>query len=103
MAKQKDSMETSLVISHWMSTRYTVEFMGIWESVTNPDFKSTEFGRVKMESGSNDFVLTSKRWTEAINAIGIFSKSGRYGGGTFAHRNIVFEFASWISIEFELN
>jgi len=101
MAKYKDSMEPSLVISHWMSTRYTVDFMGIWESVNNPDFKPTEFGRFKMASGSNGFILTPKRWVEATNAIGIFSKAGRYGGGTFAHKDIAFEFASWLSPEFK--
>jgi hypothetical protein len=101
MAKYKDSMEPSLVISHWMSIRYTIEFMGIWESINNPNFKPTEFGRVKNESGSNGFVMTPKRWTESTNAIGIFSKAGRYGGGTFAHKDIAFEFASWLSAEFK--
>jgi hypothetical protein len=62
MARYKDSMEMSLVISHWMSTRYTIEFMGIWEQINNPDFKPTEFGRFKNENGSNGFVLTPKRW-----------------------------------------
>ena len=101
MARYKDSMEPSLVISHWMSTRYTVDFMGIWESVNNPNFKPTEFGRFKTESGGNGFVMTPKRWVEATNAIGIFSKAGRYGGGTFAHKDIAFEFASWLSAEFK--
>jgi hypothetical protein len=101
MAKYKDSMEPSLVISHWMSTRYTLDFIGIWENINNPDFKPTEFGRFKMESGSNGFVLTPKRWAEATNAIGIASKAGRYGGGTFAHKDIAFEFASWLSAEFK--
>jgi hypothetical protein len=101
MAKYRDSMEPSLVISHWMSTRYTVDFIGIWEIINNPDFKPTEFGRFKMESGTNGFVLTPKRWTEATNAIGIFSKAGRYGGGTFAHKDIAFEFASWLSAGFK--
>jgi len=101
MARHKDTMETSLVISHWLSTRYTIEFMGIWESVNNPNFKPTEFSRFKMESGSNGFVLTPKRWVESTNAIGIFSKAGRYGGGTFAHKDIAFEFASWLSAEFK--
>jgi hypothetical protein len=101
MAKFKDTMEPSLVISHWMSTRYTIDFMGIWEQINNPDFKPTEFSRFKIESGSNGFVMTPKRWTEATNAIGIFSKSGRYGGGTFAHKDIAFEFASWLSAEFK--
>jgi len=101
MAKYKDTMEPSLVISHWMSTRYTIEFMGIWESINNPDFKPTEFSRVKTESGSNGYVMTPKRWAETTNAIGIFSKAGRYGGGTFAHKDIAFEFASWLSAEFK--
>ncbi len=101
MAKFKDSMESSLVISHRMSTRYTVEFMGIWEYVNNPIFKPTEFGRFKNESGSNGFVLTPKRWAEATNAIGIFSKAGRYGGGTFAHKDIAFEFATRLSPTFK--
>jgi len=101
MAKYKDTMEPSLVISHWISTRYTIEFMGIWENINNPNFKPTEFGRFKTESGSNGFVMTPKRWAEATNAIGIFSKAGRYGGGTFAHKDIAFEFASWLSAEFK--
>ncbi|MDR3184181.1 MAG: KilA-N domain-containing protein [Prevotellaceae bacterium] len=101
MARYKDSMETSLVISHWMSTRYTIDFMGIWEWINNPGFKPTEFGRFKNESGSNGFVMTPKRWVETTNAIGIFSKPGRYGGGTFAHKDIAFEFASWLSAEFK--
>jgi hypothetical protein len=82
MAKYKDSMEPSLVISHWMSTRYTIEFMGIWEQINNPDFKPTEFGRFRMEAGSNGFIMTPKRWMENTAGIGVFSKSGRYGGGT---------------------
>jgi hypothetical protein len=101
MARYKDTMETSLVISHWLSTRYTIEFIGVWESINNPNFKPTEFGRFKMESGSNGFVLTPKRWVECTNAIGIFSKAGRYGGGTFAHKDIAFEFGSWLSAEFK--
>jgi hypothetical protein len=101
MARYKDSMETSLVISHWMSTRYTIEFMGIWEQINNSGFKPTEFGRFRNESGSNGFVMTPKRWVESTGAIGIFSKSGRYGGGTFAHKDIAFEFASWLSAEFK--
>jgi hypothetical protein len=87
MARYKDNMETSLVISHWMSTRYTIEFMGIWEQINNPDFKPTEFSRFKNESGSNGFVMTPKRWAESTGAIGIFSKSGRYGGGTIVQKN----------------
>jgi len=75
--------------------------MGLWEMLCNPDFKPTEFERFKKEAGSNYFVLSPQRWIESTSAIGIISKSGRYGG-TFAHKDIAFEFASWISPEFKL-
>jgi len=96
MARFKNAETTGLVISHWLSTRYTVEFMGFWEKANNPDFNVTEFSNIKNESGSNGFVLTSKQWIEKTNAIGIISKAGRYGGGTFAHKDIAFEFGTWI-------
>ncbi|KAA6346780.1 hypothetical protein EZS27_005725 [termite gut metagenome] len=102
MAKYKNAEATGLVISHWLSTRYTIEFMGIWERINNPDFNVTEFSNIKNESGSNGFVLTSKQWIEKTNAVGIIAKPGRYGSGTFAHVDIAFEFASWISPEFKL-
>ncbi len=101
MAKHKNQESTGLVISHWMSTRYTVEFMGVWERLYNPDFNVTEFSNIRNESGSNGFVLSSKNWIEKTNAIGIIAKAGRYGG-TYAHKDIAFEFASWISVEFKL-
>jgi hypothetical protein len=101
MAKFKNAEATGVVISHWLSTRYTIRFMGIWEQMYNPDFNVTEFGNIKNESGDNGFVLTSKQWTERTNAIGIASKPGRYGGGTFAHSDIAFEFATWLSPEFK--
>jgi hypothetical protein len=75
-----------------MRSRSTIEFIGLWEQLNNPDFKPIEFDRFKMEAGSNYFVLSPQRWIDVTNAIGIVSKSGRYGG-TFAHRNIAFEFA----------
>lgn len=102
MARYKNADSTGLVISHWMSTRYTVEFMGVWEQIHNPNFNVTEFSNIKNESGSNGFVLSGKQWIEKTSAIGIVSKTGRYGGGTFAHKDIAFEFASWISPEFKL-
>jgi hypothetical protein len=102
IAKYKNPDETSLVISHWLRTRYAINFLGIWEQMNNPNFNTTEFGSIKNQSGENGFVLTSKQWVEKTNAIGIISKSGRYGGGTFAHKDIAFEFASWISPEFKL-
>ncbi len=101
MARFKNAETTGLVISHWLSTRYTVEFMGLWEQINNPDFNVTEFSNIKNESGSNGFVLSAKQWIEKTHAIGIISKTGRYGGGTFAHKDIAFEFGSWISPQFK--
>ena len=101
IAKHKNSNTTGLVISHWLSTRYTIDFMGLWEKMHNPDFNVTEFSNIRNESGSNGFVLSSKNWINSTNAIGIISKAGRYGG-TYAHKDIAFEFASWISPEFKL-
>jgi len=102
IAKFKNKEATGLVISHWLSTRYTVEFMGLWEQMHNPNFNVTEFRNIKNEAGANGYVLSGKQWISKTNAIGIFSKAGRYGGGTFAHKDIAFEFASWISAEFKL-
>jgi hypothetical protein len=101
MARFKNAETTGLVISHWLSTRYTVEFMGLWEQINNLDFNVTEFSNIKNESGSNGFVLSAKQWIEKTNAIGIISKAGRHGGGTFAHKDIAFEFGSWISPQFK--
>ena len=101
IAKYKNPETTGLVISHWMSTRYTIEFMGLWEKMHNSNFNVTEFSNIKNESGSNGFILSSKNWINSTNAIGIVSKAGRYGG-TYAHKDIAFEFASWISAEFKL-
>ena len=101
IAKYKNKETTGLVISHWLRARYTIEFMGFWEQMHNPDFNITEFGYIKNQSGSNSFVLTVKQWVAKTNAIGIISKAGRYGG-TYAHKDIAFEFASWISAEFKL-
>jgi hypothetical protein len=101
MAKFKNAEATGYVISRWLSARYTIEFIGIWEKVNNPYFNVVEFNNIKNESGSNGFVLTSKQWIEKTNAMGIMAKPGRYGGGTFAHKDIAFEFASWVSAEFK--
>lgn len=84
-----------------MRNRNTIELLGLWESIHNPGFKAVEFDGFRKEAGLNSFVLTPKRWIEATNAIGLISKPGRHGG-TFAHRDIAFEFASWISVEFKL-
>jgi hypothetical protein len=90
------------MIQNWMRNRDTIEFLGIWEQLHNPDFKPLEFEGFKNEAGSNRFFMSPKKWVEATNAIGIFSKSGRYGGGTYAHKDIAFEFGSWLSPEFKL-
>ena len=95
------SDEPTAVIQNWMRGRDIIEFLGLWESLHNPDFKPLEFEGFKNEAGSNAFTMSPKKWIESTNAIGIVSKSGRYGG-TFAHSDIAFEFASWISPEFKL-
>ena len=101
IARYRNSQEPFAVINNWMRSRSTIEFLGLWEKLTNPDFKPLEFERFRNEAGSNYFVLSPQRCIESTQAIGITSKSGRYGG-TFAHRDIAFEFASWISSEFKL-
>jgi hypothetical protein len=101
IARQKNRAP-GLVISNWMRNRFTIEFNGLWEQLHNPKFNILEFEYVKSEAGSNSYVLTPKHWIEKTNAIGIISKSGRHNGGTFAHRDIAFEFASWISASFKL-
>ncbi len=101
MARYKNADTTGLVISHWLSARYTIEFMGLWETMNNAVFNVTEFRKIKNESGANGFVLSAKQWIEKTRAVGIISKPGRYHGGTFAHKDIAFEFGSWISPEFK--
>ncbi len=90
------------LIYNWMRNRNTVEFLGIWEQIHNPDFKGVEFDTFKKEAGLNSFRLTPKKWVEATNAIGIQSRAGRYGGGTYAHKDLAFEFGSWLSPEFKM-
>lgn len=101
IARYKDSNNTDDIIKNWLRNRNTVELLGFWEMMYNPNFKPVEFDGFRKQAGLNSFVLTPKKWIETTNAIGIVSKSGRYGG-TFAHKDIAFEFASWISIEFKL-
>ena len=100
MARYRDN-DPTLVISHWMRNLNTIEYLGVWETLHNPDFKPTEFGRFKQESGMNAFTMSPKKWIEATNAIGITSRSGRYGG-TYAHSDIAFSFAMWLSPAFQL-
>ena len=98
MLKVKDG---EFFFYNWLRNRNTIEFLGIWETVNNPDFNSVEFDRIKSKAGLNSFRLSAKEWMEKTNAIGIISKAGRYGG-TFAHKDIAFEFAMWISPEFKV-
>ncbi|MBK5242387.1 KilA-N domain-containing protein [Clostridium sp.] len=100
IAKYK-SDEPNDVIRNWLRTRDTIEFLGLWEKMNNPNFKPVEFKGFRNEAGKNSFVLSPQKWIIATGAIGIVSKSGRYGG-TFAHKDIAFEFASWVSPEFKL-
>ncbi|MDR0982911.1 MAG: KilA-N domain-containing protein [Culturomica sp.] len=101
LARYKNPEHSDDVIRNWMRNRNTLELLGIWETLHNPNFKPVEFDGFRKEAGLNSFVMTPKRWIESTNAIGIISKSGRYGG-TYAHQDIALEFASWISIEFKL-
>ncbi len=100
MAKFRDAERTNYIIQNWMRTRNAIEFNGLWEQLNNPDFKRIEFDAFKNEAGGNSFTLTPQKWISNTKAIGIISKSGRYGG-TFAHKDIAFEFASWLSPSFK--
>jgi hypothetical protein len=95
------SDDPNAVIANWLRNRNTIEFLGIWETLYNPEFKPLEFEGFRKEAGLNAFTLSPKKWIESTAAIGLVAKSGRYGG-TFAHKDIAFKFASWISVEFEL-
>ena len=86
---------------NWLRNRNTIEFLGVWERLNNPDFNPVEFDGIRMKAGLNSFTLTPKQWIEKTGAVGIVSSAGRYGG-TYAHRDIAFEFAAWISVEFKL-
>ncbi len=101
IAKYKNAEGSDDLIRNWLRNRNTIEFLGIWEHLNNPDFKPVEFDGFRKLAGLNSFTLTPKQWIEKTNAVGVVSKPGRYGG-TFAHKDIAFEFASWISVEFKL-
>lgn len=101
IARYKESERTDHLILNWLRNRNTVEFLGIWEQLNNPNFNPLEFEGIKLSTGLNSFVLSTTQWIKATNAIGLIAKTGRYGG-TYAHKDIAFEFASWISVEFKL-
>src|SRR5215469_149072 len=98
MLKAKDG---DFFISDWLRNRNTVEFLGLWESIYNPNFNYGEFAIIKSQAGLNNYKISVKEWAEKTNAIGLKASSGRYGG-TYAHSDIAFEFATWISVEFKL-
>lgn len=102
IARYKNPEFPADIVKNWMRMRNTIEFLGLWEELNNPEFKLVEFDQFKNDAGSNAFVLSPQKWIKSTNAIGMVSKSGRYGGGTFAHKDIAFQFASWISPEFKL-
>ena len=102
LAKFKNPDFAADVVKNWMRLKNTVEYLGVWEKFNNPNFKLVGFDQFKNDAGSNGFVLSPQKWIRETNAIGIVSKSGKYGGGTFAHSDIAFKFASWLSVEFEL-
>ena len=101
IAKFKNPDHPDDVIRNWLRNRNTVEFLGVWERLNNPSFNPVEFDGIRMQTGLNSFTLTPKQWIEKTAAIGIASQAGRYGG-TYAHKDIAFEFASWVSVEFKL-
>lgn len=101
IARHKNAGLTDDLIRNWLRNRNTIEFLGIWESLNNPGFNPVEFDGFRKSAGLNSFALTPRQWIEKTGAVGILSKPGRYGG-TFAHKDIAFEFATWISVEFKL-
>ena len=101
IARYKNQKRTDDLIRNWLRNRNTLEFLGIWEHLNNPGFKPVEFDGFKLQAGLNSFTLTPKQWIDKTAAIGIISKAGRYGG-TYAHKDIAFEFAAWVSVEFKL-
>ncbi len=101
IAKYKNKHEPKDVVKNWLKNKETIVFLGIWEKLNNPEFKGVEFDSFRNEAGTNAFTLSPQRWIKRTNAIGIISKSGRYGG-TYAHSDIALEFASWVSAEFKL-
>lgn len=101
IARYRNAEHTDDLIRNWLRNRNTVEFLGIWERLNNPGFNPVEFDGIRLQAGLNSFTLTPKQWIERTGAVGITSKPGRYGG-TYAHKDIAFEFATWISMEFKL-
>ena len=102
LARSENSESPADVVKNWLRNKETISFLGVWEELNNENFKLIEFDQFKNEAGRNAFTMSPQKWIRETNAIGIISKSGKYGGGTFAHSDIALEFASWISPEFKL-
>ena len=102
IARYRNSDDPRFAIQNWMRNRNTIEFLGLWETLHNPNFNRVQFDTFKNEAGLNRFVMTPSKWIDLTGAIGIITKAGRYGSGTYAHSDIAMEFASWISSEFKL-
>lgn len=102
IAKIKDNDNPRYIIQNWLRNRNTIEFLGVWETLYNPNFNRVEFDTFRSEAGHNYFTMTPKKWIDGVNAIGIISKAGKYNGGTYAHKDIALQFASWISPEINL-
>ncbi len=102
LAKRENPESPADVVKNWLRNKETISFLGVWEELNNDNFKVVEFDQFKNEAGRNAFTMSPQKWIRETNAIGIVSKSGKYGGGTYAHSDIAFEFASWISPEFKL-
>jgi len=102
IARYRNVREPSTTISLWMRTFNAIEYLGLWETLHNQDFKPLRYEGFRNESAEPHFWMSAQKWIRETNAIGIVSRSGRYGGGTFAHSDIAFKFAAWISVKFEL-
>lgn len=102
IARYRNSDDPRFAIQNWMRNRNTIEFLGLWETLHNPNFNRVQFDTFKNEAGLNRFVMTPSKWIDLTGAIGVITKAGRYGSGTYAHSDIAMEFASWISSEFKL-
>ncbi|GHT83543.1 hypothetical protein FACS1894125_7190 [Actinomycetota bacterium] len=102
MAKYRDINEPYIVIANWMRTQFTIDYLSLWEKLHNNNFNPIEIDRFKLQSGANGFTMTPRKWVDSTNAMGMYSKAGRHGGGTFAHIDIAMEFASWLSPEFKV-
>ena len=102
IARYKNPEEPRFVIQNWMRRIDTIQYLGLWEQLNNPNFNRVEFDTFRSEAGHNYFTMTPKKWIEGVNAIGIVSKAGKYNSGTYAHKDIALQFASWISPEINL-